>query len=210
MSDFDRFIPPEVRGLRDGVEAPDLSNAILQEVGRRQGWLSARQRRLLCAARWGAGGVLLGVLAGVLLVERYTPVDEIVTPQPRALADLMQNVRNDASVAVQNVSTQVRSIPEQFMNQSRQIVAATMQRHGNTRVVELAGPAVVVDELTLAMGYVGASPVAGAPGAEIMPAFNTRYRTGVGLSWPASLSAPVESNSPQAPLFQAVGLERSR
>lgn len=194
MSESDRFIPPEVRGLRDGVEAPDLSRTILQEVERRQGWLSRRQRRMLCVARWGAASVLLGVLGGVLLVERFTQVGEMVVPEQRALADLMKNVQNETSEAVQSVSTQVRSLPAQLVNQSRLFVAARMERQGDVRVVELAGPAVVVDEATMGVGYIGQAR-----------RFAGQYRTGVGLSWPASLNTPAER---QSAVFQDVGLER--
>lgn len=213
MNESDR-IPPEVRGLQGGVDAPDLCGAILSEVDRRRGWLSRRQRVLVCVARWGVASVVLGVGAGVLLVQRYTPVDEAVVPQKRALGDLMQSVRNETSMAVQTVSTQVRSLPEQFMNQSRQMVAFTarIERAGKTRTIELVGPAMVVDEATGNVGHV--RMVAGAEGEPanrevVWRTLDGRVRAGVGLSWPGSLSAPLD-DEPRAPLFEAQGLERAK
>jgi len=211
VTDPERFIdpstPPEVLGLRAGVDAPDLSASILGEVDRRRGWLSRRQRRLVCAARWGAGVALVAVFAGVLLVQRTTPVDDMIVPRERPLADLMQNFRSEASVAVQSVSTQMRSIPEQLVSQSQVMVTGRIERQGNRRIVQLDAPVSVIGEQTdvpvlisdwlAEPGLVNAANAV-APTGE---ASSMQWRQG---AWP-TLSP--ESFEPEGPLLEAQGLD---
>ena len=232
MRDVERFIPPstppEVLGLREGVDAPDLSDEILREVGRRRGWLSRRQRRLLGAARCAAGFMLVGVVVGVLLVQRFTPVEGVGAPEARPLAELMRNVHDDASVAVQAVSTQMRSIPEQIVNGSQRIVTGRIERHGRARVVELASPAWVVGEDSLTpllmreefcdlrplVMQVGHGMAAGAEGGVLdenasisIQWHSVGPRSGVGMSWPAGARVRQEL---ETPLFEAGELDRRR
>jgi hypothetical protein len=205
VTDPQRFIdpstPPEVLALRERVDAPDFSAAILGEVERRRGWLSRRQRRLVCAARWGAGVGAVAIFASILLVQRATPVDEAIVPQDRPLADLMHNVRNEASVAVQTVSTQMRSFPEQLVSQSQVIVTGQIHRQGARRVIELDGPVTVVGETP-----------DGLPGMPSPNAPRLMSRASDGTT-PVDARRPgwyvIQLNPGEAPLLEAQGLEAS-
>lgn len=218
MTEGDRDIPREFSGLRQGVDAPDLSASILREVDRRRGWLSGRQRRWVGVARWATCAAVLGVAAGALLVQRVSPVDQFVSPEPRPLVDLMRTVRDETSVAVQTVSTRVRSIPEELVTQSQQMmVTGRMQRVGDARVIELDGPITVVDEVsptpTLLLADWAEDFEHLSGGEVLMPengAYSIRFGTvhygeSIGVGWPSSLGAPLD---PEAPLFEAAGLDR--
>lgn len=145
---FGDSFDPGIDELRRGVEAPDLSESILSEVDRRRGWLSARQRRFVALARWGTAAAAVGILAGVFAAQRFTPVEEIVGPAPeRPLLDLMTTMQAETSVAVQSVSTRVRSLPVELVNQSREVVvAASLASERGERVFELDRPLVTVGE----------------------------------------------------------------
>ncbi len=213
MRDRDRFIapstPPEVLGLREDVDAPDLSASILDEVDRRKGWLSRRQRRIVCAARWAGGAALLATFAAVLLVQRTTPVEEIAAPEERPLADLMRSFKDDASIAVQTVSSQVRSFPGRLVHESQEMVTGRMEHRGGRRVVDLGeGTATIVEEG--AFGRVTVEAWLGAAHPDVLrtPAADahedrSRYRTIADGTW--SLTVPGPDGRPV--LLEATGIE---
>jgi hypothetical protein len=195
------------------VEAPDLSAAILREVGIRRGFVTRRQRRLVCLARWAAGAAVVAVAAGVFLAHRLTPVEEALVERERPLAELMRSVSSETSVAVQAVSTRVRSIPSEIVSQSRELVAAGEAAEA-ARVYELdreprftgdwmdlACPMRDGETMCSAMVREGFTSPEGSPITIVWG--SDRYRTAVGLGWAPALRRPGE-----APLFENAGLDR--
>lgn len=93
--------------LREPVEAPDLTEAILGEVRRRRGFLPARLRRMVKAGRLAvAASLLLGIL-GIALANRYAPGVFRLTPRAAPISGVIKSSTSELAGAVDSVKTRV-------------------------------------------------------------------------------------------------------
>jgi len=78
---------------------PDLTAAVLDEVGARRGWLDERSRRMVWAGRGLAAAALLGAFAALLGVRNAAPELKPATGAPAALASVVDAGERAASEA---------------------------------------------------------------------------------------------------------------
>lgn len=89
-----------IEALRTPVSAPDFSHEILQEVGRRRGWLGARLQRFVSIGRLAAAAALLLALGVTLTVRRFAPDAAIFPQTPTPIADVAECASSDADYNV--------------------------------------------------------------------------------------------------------------
>ena len=72
--------------LREPIETPDVTGAVLKRLDERPGFTTGRTRRFITTGRLAAAAALLGAGAGILLLEKYPEPTEAnlaeSTPQP--------------------------------------------------------------------------------------------------------------------------------
>lgn len=71
-----------LRSLRAPIASPDLSGAILAEVGRRRGFVSRRDRRRVSAMRLSLAASVIGAVGFIAMIDRLAP-DAVRLDQPR-------------------------------------------------------------------------------------------------------------------------------
>lgn len=91
--------------LREPVSSPDLSAAILEDVGARREWLPPVLQRIIPAGRLAAAAVLLAVLSAGLLARRANPDAAIFRSGPTPVADVVRAGATEASAGVQSVTS---------------------------------------------------------------------------------------------------------
>jgi hypothetical protein len=114
-----------LESLRRQPDAPDLTGAILGQVDRKRGWLSRSQRRLLQAGRWAAAAVVLLAIAGVFLVQRFTPVGPPETA-PSPLSQLVPAVSDETATVLSRVQS-ITTGAEEFVATSVANVRETVE-----------------------------------------------------------------------------------
>jgi len=84
---------------KSGRNHPDLTAAVLDEVGVRRGWLDGRSRRMVWAGRGLAAAALLGAFAALLGVRNAAPELTPARGAPAALASVVDAGERAASEA---------------------------------------------------------------------------------------------------------------
>jgi len=103
-----------LRGLlaqmdHDVAQAPDLSESILGEVGRRRGFLGGRLRRIGFAAQVAAGLALLGAIGAIALVQHSRP--ELVVPRSASpMTMVVDAAQEDLGGSVRDLVGQTRQV----------------------------------------------------------------------------------------------------
>lgn len=92
-----------VEALRAPVVAPDFSAAILDEVGRRRGWLGASLQRLVSIGRLAAAAVLLLALGLTLAAKRWAPDSGVFPSAATPIADVTECAASDADCNVSGI-----------------------------------------------------------------------------------------------------------
>lgn len=96
--------------LRTPVDAPDLSQSILAEVGRRRGWLPSRLRRYVTFGRVSIAACFLLMLTGAFIVERESP-GALQLEEPEApLTHLVQASRDEAAMGLNQFTSALESV----------------------------------------------------------------------------------------------------
>ena len=116
-SAFRESFRSEMRGRLGSIhaanDAPDLSDAILNEVGRRRDWLSGADRRAIRFGRWGVVAVALLALGGALVAQRVAPVETVIpaAAPERPIAEFVRTVSSEAQQTTGFVAQVVPSAP---------------------------------------------------------------------------------------------------
>ncbi len=90
--------------LKQGVDAPDFSARILDEVDRRRGFLSSPIRRLVRASRLGVAACLLIGVLGVAVAQRIAPDAMTLRPEPRYISDVVDSSTASSQASLAGVS----------------------------------------------------------------------------------------------------------
>jgi len=90
--------------LRAPVEAPDLSDRILGDVGRRRRWLTPGLQRVVTVGRVAIAACVLAAIGATLAVERANPNAAIFGgPEPTPLTSVVDATRHEASIGLRQV-----------------------------------------------------------------------------------------------------------
>jgi hypothetical protein len=111
--------------LREPIAGPDLSGAILEEVGARREWLPPVLQRLIPVGRLAAAAVLLVVLSAGLLARRANPDAAIFQSGPTPVADVVRAGATEAAAGVQSV-TNVLDLVRVGAQQERKALNTTL------------------------------------------------------------------------------------
>jgi hypothetical protein len=90
--------------LREPVEAPDLTGAIMAEVRRRGAFVPTGMRRFVKYGRWAAAVLLAAGVLGLALVHRHSPDALRLAPRPKPVAGVIQSGSSDAAAGVQQLT----------------------------------------------------------------------------------------------------------
>jgi hypothetical protein len=96
--------------LREPVEGPDLTAAIMGQVSRRRGFLPERLRRMVKAGRLAAAACVLLALLGVAVVHRLAPEAVELTERPRPVTQVVTSGAQEATAGVQNLAEAVGAV----------------------------------------------------------------------------------------------------
>ncbi len=176
--------------LRSMPHAPDLSQTILARVEKRRGFLSRRGRAILRAARWGAAAVVVGFLAGALIVGESQPVADLTgrdTSGPAAR--VVDAVAAEGVGAVRHASGRVIEISSgavrESVDRALRVAARRAAQRLDGMVISVAPPYAAQSPAIIA----AAAAPAGTPQARTEPWIaGATHPTGQPLTWPAALS----------------------
>jgi hypothetical protein len=96
--------------LREPVDAPDLTEAILEEVGQRRRFLALRDRRLVKYGRFAAATCLLLGLLGIAVLHRAAPEVFSFTKSERPLSRVVESGAQEAAAGVQQFAGAVEAV----------------------------------------------------------------------------------------------------
>lgn len=97
--------------LREPVQAPDLTDVILEKMRRRRAFLPPRLRFAIKAGRLAAAAcIALGILA-IALTQRYAPGALRLAPEPSHLSGVIESSASDLADAVGSVKARVAEAP---------------------------------------------------------------------------------------------------
>lgn len=96
--------------LRQPVDAPDLSAAILAKVGRKRGWLSDRGRVRIAVGRVAMAATLLLMVGGAFVAQRVAPGLTTAGFAPAPIDDLARAVPTETASAGRTFATAVESL----------------------------------------------------------------------------------------------------
>ena len=85
-----------INSLRAPLKSPDLTDAVLGQVSKRRGFLSANLRRRVRTGRWAVAAMFVLSLGVVALAHRALPGRLDLTPGPTPVSDLSDAVRKDS------------------------------------------------------------------------------------------------------------------
>lgn len=107
-----------VSALREPVESPELSGAILARLDERRHFLPARMRAMVTGGRAAAAaGLLLGLLA-ISLIQRYAPDGVSLVEAPSPVSKLASRSASDAAAGVQHLAGAMESVAARVADQS--------------------------------------------------------------------------------------------
>ncbi|MFN0133854.1 MAG: hypothetical protein ACKVW3_15165 [Phycisphaerales bacterium] len=111
-----------VSALREPVEAPDLSQAIMAEVRRRRGFVPLRIRRVVSAGRLAVAATLLLALMGYGLARRWEP--GLSDTGPARMTNVVRSTEREASRVIEFRSVIARTMarPGEHLYQSATLV----------------------------------------------------------------------------------------
>jgi len=89
-----------IDAMRQPVDTPDLSGAILDEVGRRRGWLGSRLQRFVSVGRLALAASLLLGLGMTLAVQRLAPDLGLFPSGPTPIAQVADCATSDVDCTV--------------------------------------------------------------------------------------------------------------
>jgi hypothetical protein len=98
--------------LRTPIETPDLTETILQEVGRRRRWLAPSWQRVVTSGRLALAASLLAACAVVLVVQRANPEAAIFADRATPLTDVVRSSTTEASAGLLSVGSVLPSLPK--------------------------------------------------------------------------------------------------
>jgi hypothetical protein len=97
--------------LRTPVKAPDLSQSILAEVGRRRGgWLTGTTRRVVTLGRFAVAASLLLIVTGGFVADRLSPGALDMGDSQTPLASLVEESRESASRSIERVRASIAEV----------------------------------------------------------------------------------------------------
>jgi len=196
--------------LREPVEAPDLSAAILARVDSQRCFLSGRARMLVWVGRGGAAMMVALVVLGVTLANRYSPSTFEVVAQPRPVSDVISAVSTQASEQLTALRGSLVQEGGEFMeltsllanvtpaNELAQPIGAAIQ------AVRFVGPPVVAQ--TESPGRPGDWEVVASVGASRLPRMSTAAWPAVGIREAMEDRRRYEDESP---LLSGTGMRSS-
>lgn len=204
--------------LREPVEAPDLTQGILDRVGRRGGFLTHRLRSMVKAGRLAAAACILFGVLGFAIGRRYAPDFFRFAPEAQPVSQVIESGRNEAAavIAPRFVVPPAPARPAATPQPRRSFTVVQLEP-GKTSVKTLAKPP-ADDRLVVYLGSGGEGrfsvsdqevldrasstvlPVlsAAAP-AEAVLEWLRVLRTQVGVSPVAGAGVPGSDGCPQAP-----------
>lgn len=89
-----------IEALRAPVNAPDLTQDILAEVGHRRGWIGARLQRFVSVGRVALAACLLLALALTLTARRFAPEAPIFPNTPTPVSNIADCAADDTNCGV--------------------------------------------------------------------------------------------------------------
>lgn len=89
-----------VKSLREPVEAPDLTRAILSRVEAEKPFVDERTRRLVWISRLGFAASLAVAALGVALMHRSAPEWLRLAPQPQPLSDVVATAGDEVTTGI--------------------------------------------------------------------------------------------------------------
>jgi hypothetical protein len=104
-----RDIQDVVSSLREPVQAPDLTRAILERVEAEKPFADERTRRLVWISRLGLAASLAVAAAGVALMHRSAPQWLHLTPQSQPLSDVVATAGDEVVSGLQVFRTRLAS-----------------------------------------------------------------------------------------------------
>jgi hypothetical protein len=93
-----------ISALREPVEAPDLTDAIMGEVGRQRGFLPLKLRRLVKAGRLAAAACVLMALLAVAALHRSAPETFSLSRSPQPVSRVVTSGAQEAAAGVQQIA----------------------------------------------------------------------------------------------------------
>ncbi len=94
-----------VMALREPIDTPDVTEAVLASLRERPGFVSQRSRRLITTGRLAVAAALLGAGAGVIVLSEYapnTPIDStIASTQSNPIDDVVAQLHDETLAAAE-------------------------------------------------------------------------------------------------------------
>lgn len=116
------------------IDAPDLTQSILNAVDAERAFLAPSVRRRIHISRWALGASVAMVVLGVALTVRWSPEVVQIAGGPAPISNVVKSVESNADVSLSSlrktVQTVVRTEPERLLS------AVAMA----TRAVEIESP----------------------------------------------------------------------
>ncbi len=101
-----------IDALRAPVDVPDISSSVLDEVGRRRGWLPPRIRSIVTIGRLSVAASFVLVLTAMFLIERSAPGSLDVRPTSQPLTNLVQAGSTETAEGIAAVREGIEKLRE--------------------------------------------------------------------------------------------------